>query len=82
MCVFPDAAAGELHELFVQKLQQCCVLFDFLDCVADLKGKEIKRAALNELVETMATSRGILIEPVYPEAIKMVRECVCVYVRE
>ncbi|XP_031428102.1 serine/threonine-protein phosphatase 2A 56 kDa regulatory subunit beta isoform-like [Clupea harengus] len=67
-----DAAAGELHELFVQKLQQCCVLFDFLDCVADLKGKEIKRAALNELVETMATSRGILIEPVYPEAIKMI----------
>ncbi|XP_048083318.1 serine/threonine-protein phosphatase 2A 56 kDa regulatory subunit beta isoform-like isoform X1 [Alosa alosa] len=67
-----DAVAGELHELFVQKLQQCCVLFDFLDCVADLKGKEIKRAALNELVETMATSRGILIEPIYPEAIKMI----------
>uniref|UniRef100_A0A8C1K3K6 Serine/threonine protein phosphatase 2A regulatory subunit n=1 Tax=Cyprinus carpio TaxID=7962 RepID=A0A8C1K3K6_CYPCA len=50
----------------------CCVLFDFLDCVADLKGKEIKRAALNELVESVATSRGVLIEPLYPEAIKMI----------
>lgn len=49
-------------------------MFDFLDCVADLKGKEIKRAALNELVESVATSRGVLIEPLYPEAIKMVRE--------
>lgn len=48
-------------------------MFDFLDCVADLKGKEIKRAALNELVESVATSRGLLIEPLYPEAIKMVR---------
>ena len=62
-----------MHDLFCKKLQQCCVLFDFLDCVADLKGKEIKRAALNELVESVATSRGVLIEPLYPEAIKMVR---------
>lgn len=68
-----DAPVAELHDLFCKKLQQCCVLFDFLDCVADLKGKEIKRAALNELVESVATSRGILIEPLYPEAIKMVR---------
>lgn len=68
-----DAPVAELHDLFCKKLQQCCVLFDFLDCVADLKGKEIKRAALNELVESVATSRGVLIEPLYPEAIKMVR---------
>uniref|UniRef100_A0A8C7TEG2 Serine/threonine protein phosphatase 2A regulatory subunit n=1 Tax=Oncorhynchus mykiss TaxID=8022 RepID=A0A8C7TEG2_ONCMY len=67
-----DAPVAELHNLFCKKLQQCCVLFDFLDCVADLKGKEIKRAALNELVESVATSRGVLIEPLYPEAIKMI----------
>ncbi|XP_066575097.1 serine/threonine-protein phosphatase 2A 56 kDa regulatory subunit beta isoform isoform X2 [Amia ocellicauda] len=67
-----DAPVAELHDLFCKKLQQCCVLFDFLDCVADLKGKEIKRGALNELVECVATSRGVLIEPLYPEAIKMI----------
>uniref|UniRef100_A0A667ZH93 Serine/threonine protein phosphatase 2A regulatory subunit n=1 Tax=Myripristis murdjan TaxID=586833 RepID=A0A667ZH93_9TELE len=67
-----DTSPKKLHDLFCKKLQQCCVLFDFLDCVADLKGKEIKRAALNELVESVATSRGVLIEPLYPEAIKMI----------
>ncbi|XP_051920271.1 serine/threonine-protein phosphatase 2A 56 kDa regulatory subunit beta isoform isoform X1 [Hippocampus zosterae] len=69
-----DAPAAEFHDLFCKKLQQCCVTFDFLDCVADLNGKEIKRAALNELVENVATSKGVLIEPLYPEAIKMISE--------
>ncbi|KAJ8275444.1 hypothetical protein COCON_G00071960 [Conger conger] len=67
-----DAAVMELHDLFSQKLQQCCVLFDFLDGVADLKGKEVKRAALSELVEGLASCRGLLIEPAYPEAIRMI----------
>uniref|UniRef100_V9KWM8 Serine/threonine protein phosphatase 2A regulatory subunit n=1 Tax=Callorhinchus milii TaxID=7868 RepID=V9KWM8_CALMI len=67
-----DAPVAELHDLFCKKLSQCCVIFDFMDCVADLKGKEIKRAALNELVECMSSSRGLLIEPVYPEVIKMI----------
>jgi len=40
--------ASELHELLSRKLAQCGVMFDFLDCVADLKGKEVKRAALNQ----------------------------------
>jgi hypothetical protein len=47
-------------------------MFDFLDCVADLKGKEVKRAALNELVECVGCTRGVLIEPVYPDIIRMV----------
>lgn len=44
-----------------------------MDPVADLKGKEIKRATLNELVEYITGGRGVLTEPVYPEIIKMVR---------
>ncbi|XP_062892518.1 serine/threonine-protein phosphatase 2A 56 kDa regulatory subunit beta isoform [Mobula hypostoma] len=67
-----DAPVSELHDLFCKKLQQCCTIFDFMDCVADLKGKEIKRAALNELVECIATGRGLLIEPIYPEIMKMI----------
>lgn len=43
-----------------------------MDPVADLKGKEIKRATLNELVDHITTGRGVLTEPVYPEIIKMV----------
>ena len=43
-----------------------------MDPVADLKGKEIKRATLNELVDYIAAGRGVLTEPVYPETIRMV----------
>jgi hypothetical protein len=39
-----DATSNEQQELFCQKLQQCCILFDFMDSVSDLKSKEIKRA--------------------------------------
>lgn len=51
----PDVPSSEQEELFIRKLRQCCVGFDFMDPVADLKGKEIKRATLNE-VETILTN--------------------------
>lgn len=73
----PDVPASELHELLSRKLAQCGVMFDFLDCVADLKGKEVKRAALNELVECVGSTRGVLIEPVYPDIIRMVSTAPC-----
>ena len=68
-----DVAAGEQEELFIRKLRQCCLGFDFLDPVADLKGKEIKRASLTELVDYITAGRGVLTEPVYSEIIRMVR---------
>ncbi|KAF4082530.1 hypothetical protein AMELA_G00152570 [Ameiurus melas] len=67
-----DTPSTEQQELFVQKLQQCCVLFDFFDSVTDLKSKEVKRATLNELVEYVSTSRGVLVESAYPDIINMI----------
>uniref|UniRef100_A0A671NDQ0 Serine/threonine protein phosphatase 2A regulatory subunit n=1 Tax=Sinocyclocheilus anshuiensis TaxID=1608454 RepID=A0A671NDQ0_9TELE len=67
-----DASSTQQHELFMQKLQQCCVLFDFYDTVTDLKSKETKRATLRELVDYVSTNRGVLVEPVYPEITTMV----------
>jgi serine/threonine-protein phosphatase 2A regulatory subunit B' len=72
--VYLDVPAGEHEELFIRKLRQCCIAFDFLDPVADLKGKEIKRAALNELVDYITANRGVLTEPTYPEIIQMVSQ--------
>lgn len=43
-----------------------------MDPVADLKGKEIKRAALNDLSTYITHGRGVLTEAVYPEIIRMV----------
>lgn len=72
-CLVADAPSAEKPELFTQKLQQCCMLFDFLDTVTDLKSKEIKRATLNELVDYVSTNRGVLVEHAYPEITDMVR---------
>lgn len=70
--LFLDATSNEQQELFCQKLQQCCVLFDFMDSVSDLRSKEIKRATLNELVEYVSTNRGVLVESAYSAIVKMV----------
>ena len=40
--------------------------------MAQLKSKEVKRAALNELIDHITTAKGVLTEPAYPEIVKMV----------
>ncbi|XP_013398866.1 serine/threonine-protein phosphatase 2A 56 kDa regulatory subunit epsilon isoform isoform X2 [Lingula anatina] len=67
-----DTPPAEQQDLFIKKLQQCCVVFDFMDPISDLKSKEIKRACLNELVDYITATRGVLTEPVYPEMVKMI----------
>ena len=68
-----DAAPNEVTNLFVRKLQQCCVVFDFItDPLSDLKWKEVKRGALNEMVEYITHNRGVITEPIYSEAVHMV----------
>uniref|UniRef100_A0A4W5N486 Serine/threonine protein phosphatase 2A regulatory subunit n=1 Tax=Hucho hucho TaxID=62062 RepID=A0A4W5N486_9TELE len=65
-----DCAPAEQEKLFVQKLRQCCVLFDFLsDPLSDLKWKEVKRAALSEMVEYITHNRNVITEPIYPEVV-------------
>lgn len=72
--MFTDASAADREELFVQKIRQCCVLFDFVsDPLSDLKWKEVKRAALHEMVDYTTAQRGVITEAIYPEAVNMVR---------
>lgn len=72
--IHTDVSPTAREELFVQKLHQCCVIFDFnLDPLSDLKYKEVKRAALNELVDHVTHQRGVITEAIYPEAVNMVR---------
>lgn len=72
--LIPDAPPMDREELFVQKLRQCCVLFDFVtDPLSDLKFKEVKRAGLNEMVEYITHNRDVVTESIYPEAVIMVR---------
>ncbi|KAM3852892.1 serine/threonine-protein phosphatase 2A 56 kDa regulatory subunit gamma isoform 5-T5 [Vipera latastei] len=67
-----DVPSGEQEKLFIQKLRQCCVLFDFVsDPLSDLKWKEVKRAALSEMVEYITHNRNVITEPIYPEVVHM-----------
>ncbi|XP_050695450.1 serine/threonine-protein phosphatase 2A 56 kDa regulatory subunit gamma isoform-like isoform X2 [Eriocheir sinensis] len=67
-----DAQPNEREDLFIQKIRQCGVIFDFItDPLSDLKWKEVKRAALNEMVEYVTTQRQVITEPVYPEVVQM-----------
>uniref|UniRef100_A0A9L0R6Y3 Serine/threonine-protein phosphatase 2A 56 kDa regulatory subunit n=1 Tax=Equus caballus TaxID=9796 RepID=A0A9L0R6Y3_HORSE len=69
-----DVPSSEQPELFLKKLQQCCVIFDFMDTLSDLKMKEYKRSTLNELVDYITISRGCLTEQTYPEVVRMLLE--------
>lgn len=78
LCFFPpvppaDVPPAEQEKLFVQKLRQCCVLFDFVsDPLSDLKWKEVKRAALSEMVEHITHNRNVITDPIYPEVVHVV----------
>lgn len=66
-----DSPPSEREELFIQKLRQCCVLFDFSEPLNDLKYKEIKRCALQEMVEYLSSQQQVITEAIYPEAVQM-----------
>jgi serine/threonine-protein phosphatase 2A regulatory subunit B' len=68
-----DTAQGDREQLLLQKINQCCYIFDFSDPMVDLRAKEIKRAALNEILDYITNYRGVLTEPLYPEIVKMVQ---------
>ncbi|CAO1403464.1 unnamed protein product [Diamesa serratosioi] len=66
-----ESEAKEREDLLIKKIRQCCVLFDFTEPLDDLKWKEVKRSALQEMVEYISTTNGIITENVYPEAVQM-----------
>lgn len=76
-----EAGQEEREELFILKLRQCCVLFDFSEPLSDLKWKEVKRGALHEMVEYLSNNNGVLTESIYPEAIEMVSGCLTDHLR-
>ncbi|KAG2078035.1 protein phosphatase 2A regulatory B subunit [Suillus decipiens] len=68
---FSDTPLTERSLLFVKKLNQCRVLFDFNDASAELKGKQIKAQTLHEMLEYITTQRNVITENIYPEVVNM-----------
>ncbi|ONK57177.1 uncharacterized protein A4U43_C10F17390 [Asparagus officinalis] len=69
---FRDVPSSEKPNLFIKKLNLCCVVFDFIDPSKHLKEKEVKRQTLLELVDYVSTSNGKFSEYMMQEIIKMV----------
>ena len=68
-----ETPPAERPQLFIKKLHQCSVLFDFNDTNSELKGKQIKTQALHEMLEYITTQRNVITDNIYPEVVKMVR---------
>ncbi|CZT21427.1 related to B56-delta regulatory subunit of protein phosphatase 2A [Ramularia collo-cygni] len=68
---FHEVPPNRRQELFMQKLDQCNIIFDFNDASGDMKSKEIKRLALHELLDYVAQNRQVISEPMYPRVVEM-----------
>ncbi|KAL5489850.1 RTS1 [Sanghuangporus weigelae] len=68
---FSETPPQERTELFVRKLNQCKVIFDFNDASSELKGKQIKAQTLTEMLEYITTQRNVITERIYPEVVNM-----------
>ncbi|RXW24161.1 hypothetical protein EST38_g1745 [Candolleomyces aberdarensis] len=68
---FSETPPSERPQLFMKKLAQCRVLFDFNDASAELKGKQVKAQTLHEMLEYITTQRGVITEHIYPEVVNM-----------
>lgn len=69
---FRDVPNSEKHNLFIKKLQMCCVVFDYTDPTKNIKEKENKRKTLLELVDYVSSANGKFTELMMQELIKMV----------
>ncbi|KAI3321750.1 protein phosphatase 2A regulatory B subunit [Xylariaceae sp. AK1471] len=68
---FHEVPPNRRQELFMQKIDQCNVIFDFNDSSTDMKSKEIKRLSLHELLDYVANNRQVITEPMYPRVVEM-----------
>lgn len=68
---FSEVLPSDRPQLFVKKLRQSAVVFDFTDASADLSGKQIKAQSLQDMLEFVTTQRGSITELVYPDMVNM-----------
>ena len=68
---FHEVPPNRRQELFMQKIDQCNIIFDFNDASGDMKPKEIKRLALHELLDYVANNRQVITDPMYPRVVEM-----------
>lgn len=68
---FEDVPSEEQISLFIAKVDQCNIMFDFSDPSFDIHGKEIKRHTLQELIEFIVTNRFTYTDEMYAHVVNM-----------
>ncbi|KAL5709897.1 hypothetical protein ACHQM5_020526 [Ranunculus cassubicifolius] len=69
---FRDVAVSDRQNLFIRKLQLCCIHFDFGDTLKLVREKETKRQTLHELVDFIQSGSGKINEVCQEELIRMI----------
>lgn len=68
---FAEVPTEELADLFLKKVDQCKVIFDFSDPSSDIQGKDIKRIALHELLDFITSNHFTITEQMYAAVVEM-----------
>lgn len=68
---FNEVPAKDRDDLFLKKVEQCTVMFDFNDPSADIIGKDIKQIALNQLLEYISTYHVTISHQMYAAVVQM-----------
>lgn len=68
---FSEVRPEERTDLFIRKLQQCSLIFDFNDASTDLTEKHTKAQTLHEMLDYITVGRGVISEGIYPEVVAM-----------
>lgn len=71
---FDEVAPEEQISLFIQKVDQCNIIFDFGDPTHDIRGKEIKRITLQELIQFIVSNRFNYTDEMYRHVITMFKK--------
>lgn len=72
--LFDEVAPEEQISLFIQKVDQCNIIFDFSDPTHDIRGKEIKRLTLQELIQFVVSNRFNYTDEMYSHVIAMFKK--------
>lgn len=70
---FEEVLPEEQIKLFIQKIDQCNIMFDFGDPTHDIRGKEIKRITLQELIQFILNNRFTYTDEMYKHVVTMFR---------
>lgn len=71
---FDEVLPEEQIQLFIQKIDQCNIMFDFSDPTFDIRGKEIKRITLQELIAFISNNRFTYTDEMYKHVVTMFKK--------